>query len=198
MEWVAWWVTERTAGRTTTYVLFVQIERIVLNLILTISPGLVPCPLFCDAPLGNVGMIPPSLMLPPRRLEGLFKQAQDSQRNACLYHNSRAPFSLYTDHSCARVLFPGVTTNVLAEHDDEVWNVEWSPDGKYLASGGLDRTVMIWHIGARMILSFLVVFFLAADLGLYFIFPLFLSLLVFILLVNLEARSGERRQDMSR
>lgn len=40
-----------------------------------------------------------------------------------------------------------MTTNVLAEHNDEVWNVEWSPDGRYLASGGADRTVIIWHIG---------------------------------------------------
>lgn len=56
-----------------------------------------------------------------------------------------------------------MTTNVLAEHDDEVWNVEWSPDGKYLASGGLDRTVMIWNIGVRM-RGLIVVVILTADL----------------------------------
>ena len=91
-------------------------------------------------------------MLPPRRMERLLVQAQEHQRRTCLFHNSRAPFSLYADHNCGRVLFPGVTTNVLAEHDDEVWNIQWSPDGKYLASGGLDRTVMIWSIGVRLIL----------------------------------------------
>ncbi|KAF8319378.1 WD40 repeat-like protein [Clavulina sp. PMI_390] len=92
-------------------------------------------------------VIPATLMLPPRRLERLLTQAQSAQRATCLYHNSHAPFSLYVDHSCSRVVFPGVTTNVLAEHDDEVWNIEWSPDGRWLASGGLDRQVMIWHVG---------------------------------------------------
>lgn len=88
-------------------------------------------------------------MLPPRRLESLLTQAQDAQRRSCLFHNSRAPFSLYTDHDCGRALFPSVTTNVLAEHDDEVWNIEWSADGRYLASGGLDRSVIVWSIGVR-------------------------------------------------
>ena len=95
-------------------------------------------------------------MLPPRRMEKLLAQAQEHQRRTCLFHNSRAPFSLYADHTCGRVLFPGVTTNVLAEHDDEVWNIQWSPDGKYLASGGADRTVMIWSVGVCLI-TFLVI-----------------------------------------
>ncbi|KAF8334203.1 WD40 repeat-like protein [Cantharellus anzutake] len=93
--------------------------------------------------------VPPSVMIPPRRLEALLNQAQDTQRRSCLYHNTRAPFSLLIDHDCGRAQFPGVTTNVLAEHDDEVWNVEWSPDGKFLASGGTDQNVFIWRIGAR-------------------------------------------------
>lgn len=86
-------------------------------------------------------------MLPPRRMETLLLQAQDAQRRACLFHNSRQSFSLYVNHDCGRALFPSVTTNVLAEHDNEVWNVEWSRDGKYLASGGKDKNVIIWSIG---------------------------------------------------
>ncbi|KAF9514475.1 hypothetical protein BS47DRAFT_1295012 [Hydnum rufescens UP504] len=94
--------------------------------------------------------IPPSVMIPSRRLESLLNQAQEAQQRSCLYHNTQAPFSLYTDHSCGKSLFPSITTNVLAEHDDEVWTIEWSRDGRFLASGGKDRAVIIWRVGASV------------------------------------------------
>lgn len=86
-------------------------------------------------------------MIPSRRLESLLNQAQTSQRKACLYHNSKDPFTLYSDHDCGKSTFPGVTTNILTEHEDEVWNIEWSHDGRFLASGGSDKLAIVWRIG---------------------------------------------------
>ncbi|QRV99920.1 WD repeat-containing protein [Ceratobasidium sp. AG-Ba] len=92
--------------------------------------------------------ISPSLMLPPRRLDGLLAQARAYQRATCAYHQSESDnFSLYTDHSCTRAQFPTLTSHILAEHTDEVWRIEWSHDGRYLASTSQDKTVIIWRIG---------------------------------------------------
>lgn len=33
----------------------------------------------------------------------------------------------------------------LPGHEDEVYAVDWSPDGSYVASGSKDRTLKIWH-----------------------------------------------------
>jgi WD40 repeat protein len=41
--------------------------------------------------------------------------------------------------------FPGITTTVLGVHTDEVWNIEWSHDGQYLATASRDKTVIIWR-----------------------------------------------------
>ena len=40
-----------------------------------------------------------------------------------------------------------LTTVILKEHDDEVWNVKWSHNGQYLASASRDKSAFIWFIG---------------------------------------------------
>ncbi|KAL5490152.1 hypothetical protein ACEPAI_4985 [Sanghuangporus weigelae] len=97
--------------------------------------------------------ISPSIMMPQRRFAALIEQAFAYQRTNCPYHNTPyAPesFSLYTDHHCSREDFPLLTTNILKEHDDEVWNIKWSHDGQYLASASRDKSAFIWLIGKEI------------------------------------------------
>lgn len=105
------------------------------------------------------GFLPPSVMLPPRRLRALLGQAVELQRDRCPYHN--APFSprsqggeatlednccLLTDHLCSRDQFPCHTLQVLNDHCDEVWYCRFSHSGALLATGSKDSTVKIWEV----------------------------------------------------
>lgn len=54
-----------------------------------------------------VAYLPPSVMLPPRRLHTLLRQAVELQRDRCLYHNTKTDnnldsVSLLLDHVCSR------------------------------------------------------------------------------------------------
>ncbi|KAJ6525716.1 WD40-repeat-containing domain protein [Mycena capillaripes] len=94
--------------------------------------------------------IPPSIMIPPRRFSTLLHQANAYQRQQCVYHNlptSPTGFSLFSDHQCDKTGFPRVTTTILEVHTDEVWMLEWSRDGNFLASSSSDKSVIIWGIG---------------------------------------------------
>ncbi|KAJ7085797.1 WD40 repeat-like protein [Mycena belliarum] len=94
--------------------------------------------------------IPPSIMLPPRRFSTLLHQANAYQRQQCVYHNipmTSPVFSLFADHQCDKTGFPRVTTTILEVHNDQVWIVDWSRDGNFLASASKDKTVIIWGIG---------------------------------------------------
>jgi WD40 repeat protein len=89
--------------------------------------------------------ISPKVMVPQKRLATLLDQARRYQAQSCVYHQiTDTPQSLYTDHACRAGSFPTVTTHVLAAHTDEVWRIEWSPDGSMLASAGKDKQVVIW------------------------------------------------------
>jgi len=96
--------------------------------------------------------LPPSVMLPPRRLVSLLQQATNRQREHCLYHNRREddcsspPESYAMDHTCTKEMFPSDCLQVLSEHCDEVWFCKWSPNGRYLATGSKDYTVLVWEL----------------------------------------------------
>ncbi|KZT71398.1 WD40 repeat-like protein [Daedalea quercina L-15889] len=93
--------------------------------------------------------IPSSVMIPQRRFATLLDQARAYQQSLCLYHNAPSnsrTFSLYNDHLCDKEAFPRVTTAILEVHSDEVWNLEWSHSGNYLASASKDKTAIIWRV----------------------------------------------------
>lgn len=89
--------------------------------------------------------LPVTVMLPPKRLEELLKQAMFLQSQQCTYHNTPFPVcsSLLLDHSCSRDKFPSETKQIL-EHRDEVLHCAWSNSGLYLATGALDGSLYIW------------------------------------------------------
>ncbi|KAI2799628.1 WD repeat-containing protein 26, partial [Blomia tropicalis] len=95
--------------------------------------------------------LPPSIMLPPRRLQCLLNQAIELQKDHCPYHNYRIEnsmdeFSLLVDHACSKDDLPSETTQILAEHRDEVWYCKFSNNGSRLASGSKDGAIVIWDI----------------------------------------------------
>ncbi|MEE6473769.1 hypothetical protein FKM82_010168 [Ascaphus truei] len=95
--------------------------------------------------------LPPSVMLPPRRLQTLLRQAVELQRDRCLYHNTKLDnsldsVSLLIDHVCSRKQFPCFTQQILTEHCNEVWFCKFSNDGTKLATGSKDTTVIIWQV----------------------------------------------------
>ncbi|KAG6513244.1 hypothetical protein ZIOFF_023557 [Zingiber officinale] len=92
-------------------------------------------------------LLPPSIMIPERRLEHLVEQALNVQREACYFHNSvESCLSLYTDHQCGKYQLPSQTTQILQEHHDEVWFLQFSNQGKYLASSSSDKSAIIWEV----------------------------------------------------
>jgi len=98
------------------------------------------------------GYLPMSVMMPPNRLETLLTQAVEYQQSKCIFHNSSEPpkitsYSLLMDHTClARRNFPAVTKQILNNHCDEVWFCKFSQNGKMLATGSKDSTVIIWDV----------------------------------------------------
>ncbi|CAB0035689.1 unnamed protein product [Trichogramma brassicae] len=104
--------------------------------------------------------LPPSIMLPPRRLHSLLCQAVEMQNQQCTYHITQTQtnlenVSLLVDHSCSKEQFPCHTTQILNDHCDEVWYCKFSPDGLKLATGSKDMSVIIWDVDPVSILSYI-------------------------------------------
>ncbi|XP_062195459.1 WD repeat-containing protein 26 homolog [Phragmites australis] len=91
-------------------------------------------------------VLPPTVMVPERRLENLVEQALTVQRDACYFHNSIDGLSLYIDHHCGKDQIPSRTLQVLRAHHDEVWFLQFSNNGKYLASASNDKSAIIWEV----------------------------------------------------
>ncbi|CAI5459251.1 unnamed protein product [Closterium sp. Yama58-4] len=92
-------------------------------------------------------LLPASVMVPDRRLEQLIESTVEMGRDRCHYHNvADEALTLFTDHSCGREMIPTVTTQVLEQHSDEVWCVQFSHDGSRLATASKDHTAVVWQI----------------------------------------------------
>ncbi|KAE9612235.1 hypothetical protein Lal_00022088 [Lupinus albus] len=91
-------------------------------------------------------LLPPPISVPERRLEHLVETTVTAWVDSCLYHGSSNPISLYEDHQCGRDQIPTVTTQILTGHRNEVWFVQFSNNGEYLASSSNDCTAIIWKV----------------------------------------------------
>lgn len=89
--------------------------------------------------------LPHNVMLPPRRLQTLLKQAQLYQQSQSLCTNINQQSLLY-DAQPPQKEIPEQCCQTLYEHKDEVTICKFSNDGKYLATGSKDQTVIIWSI----------------------------------------------------
>ena len=87
--------------------------------------------------------ISPSVMLPDHRLAVLLDQVKQTQILNCLYHNPITSPSLFSDHVCDRSQFP-LQTHVVLVQQHEIWFVQFSHDGRRLATGGEATTVTIY------------------------------------------------------
>lgn len=92
----------------------------------------------------RIGSISPSVMIPEHRMAVLLDQAKQSQVSRCLYHTPLTVPSLFTDHMCDRHQFPLRTAVELNQSDGEVWYVEFSHDGRSLATCGQASAVVIY------------------------------------------------------
>uniref|UniRef100_A0A7N0UAI3 CTLH domain-containing protein n=1 Tax=Kalanchoe fedtschenkoi TaxID=63787 RepID=A0A7N0UAI3_KALFE len=95
-------------------------------------------------------LFPATLMIPERRLENLVEQALSLQRDACPFHNpSDQEMSLYVDHQCGKDQIPTHTLQILQDHEDEVWCLQFSHNGKYLASSSKDLSAIVWQVNVN-------------------------------------------------
>lgn len=86
-------------------------------------------------------------------METLLDQALQFQQQSCIYHNQSLPTCLLVNHECQRDDFPNHTTHLLQEHRDEVWYMEFSHNGKYLASASRDARAIVWDIKVHQTLN---------------------------------------------
>lgn len=54
--------------------------------------------------------------------------------------------SLFSDHSCTQNDFGLEIIHELKDHTGEIWHLDYSHDGKRLASCGSDGKVVIWNL----------------------------------------------------
>ncbi|CAL1361563.1 unnamed protein product [Linum trigynum] len=91
-------------------------------------------------------LLPPPILLAEGRLVYLVEKAIIAQIDCCKYHNTDAGVSLYQDHCCSRDQIPTETFQILTEHKNEVWFVQFSNNGEYLASSSSDCTAIVWKV----------------------------------------------------
>ncbi|RRT69146.1 hypothetical protein B296_00001649 [Ensete ventricosum] len=103
-------------------------------------------------------LLPPTVMIPERRLEHLVEQALGLQRESCYFHNSLdSSLSLYADHNCGKDQLPSHTAQVhedgglslkhkLIDHQKAVLMIAWSPDDRQLLTCGMEEVVRRWDV----------------------------------------------------
>lgn len=90
--------------------------------------------------------ISPSAMIPEHRLAVLLTQVKQNQILKCIYHNPSTSHSLFADHICDRSQFPLQTILELNNNPGEVWSLEFSHNGRYLATSGEGAVIVIYDL----------------------------------------------------
>lgn len=85
-----------------------------------------------------------SIQNPTRRavLQGLAGFVAFISLEGCTQSLSPSPTAVPTSTATSRP--PGSLLSTYRGHTDRVTSVAWSPDGRYIASGSLDRTAQVW------------------------------------------------------
>jgi WD40 repeat protein len=91
-------------------------------------------------------------MIPEHRLSVLLDEVKNGWIENCLYHNTAASPSLYLDHNCERDDFPTRAILDLKHHKDEVWFLQYSNNGRKLASTSKDTTIIIYETDTYKVL----------------------------------------------
>ena len=92
-------------------------------------------------------LLSPEVLIPDNRLEELVEQALAAQVARCTYHNSRCvKLSLMEDYSAGPDSLPTVPAHRLSLHTDEVWVVQFSPDGTWLVTASKDGNAILWNV----------------------------------------------------
>lgn len=105
-------------------------------------------------------VLPNTFMLRTNRLQRMLKQAQKYQNSKCPDHIKQMntsflkPENVFVDHCCkASGEKPYECIQVVREYDNEIWIVEFSHCGMYLASASKKGNIVIWKVNERKITS---------------------------------------------
>ncbi|KAL4455504.1 hypothetical protein ABPG74_012656 [Tetrahymena malaccensis] len=84
---------------------------------------------------------------PVNRLNSIVKQAKSYQILKCPVHKSLPNnYSILENHYCRTKGYPNQLVSQHKVHEDEVWHVQFSPNGLYAASICKKSTIAIWRI----------------------------------------------------
>lgn len=90
--------------------------------------------------------IPASELLQENRLENLICQTIENQKRDTIFpYTVQKKVSLLEDLVHDKDLLPSKILHRLEGHNDEVWFVQFSHRGEYLASASKDKSVIIWN-----------------------------------------------------
>lgn len=96
--------------------------------------------------------VDPHLLIPENRLETLLHQAVEYQKDRYgvmqnpLHHNPLHGVSLLQREVPPETAVPNKTIATLTDHKDEVWNIQFSHSGDYLATVGTDKLCFIYKV----------------------------------------------------